>query len=82
MRKIDYDILKVLFSAMVTPAHIKWDWDAGHAYCYIDHWLINDCECSDSNLQDDWIEYTNDWMFENHGDTPPCKGCGGSCDQE
>ncbi len=45
---------------------IRYDWDAGHSYSYIDHPIVVECE-GDEELE----ERLSEWMSENE-QRPPC----------
>ncbi len=63
--------LKQMFIDQVTTNHIKYDWDGGHCYSYIDHPLMNQ-DFDDQDQQDAWDEFTNEWLYENDN-CPPCQ---------
>lgn len=62
------------FDTHITTHFIKYDWDAGHCYSYIDHPLMKELELlfeEDQELMDEGYDYSNSWLYEND-DCPPC----------
>ena len=61
------DLMKVknFIKDPASVKYIKWDWDAGHAYSYIDHPVasIDDMTCE---------VLLDNWLYENESDQPPC----------
>jgi hypothetical protein len=68
---IKLSLLKQQFSEQVTTDSIKYDWDGGHSYSYIDHPLMS-VEFTNQDDQDEWELFTNDWLYENDN-CPPCQ---------
>lgn len=63
--------LKQEFISTVCKDNIKYDWDGGHAYSYLDHPLI-DIEFEDEDEDNEWMDFTNEWLYEND-ELPPCQ---------
>lgn len=51
-------------SKLLTTDHIKYDWDAGHCYSYIDHPVYD----FDDDIA---LDACHKWLYEND-DCPPC----------
>lgn len=47
--------------------YIKYDWDGGHSYSYIDHPIVDECD-EIHELQDK----LNEWLYS-HDECPPCE---------
>lgn len=63
---------KAKFDAEIHTGHIKYDWDSGHSYSYIDHPIIADAEEQLNDEEaDDFRCYTDTWLYDND-QCPPC----------
>lgn len=63
------------FFAEVNESHICYDWDAGHAYSYIEHPLMDNLFEADSLTDEDSTlceEIAFSWLYDND-DCPPCE---------
>jgi hypothetical protein len=63
--------MKQKFMDQVNVSHIKYDWDGGHCYSYIEHPLMN-VEWEEEGEQDEWDDFTHSWLYEND-ECPPCQ---------
>lgn len=63
--------LRQMFRDQVEVSDIKYDWDSGHCYSYIDHPLVNQ-EFSNQEDQDDWDDFCSEWLYSND-ECPPCQ---------
>lgn len=63
------DSLKQRFDREIKVSDIKYDWDSGHCYTHIVHPLMDEVMNMDltQDQEDEWSEYTNEWMSENQG---------------
>ena len=67
------DELKQEFDLSVDVSHIKYDWDAGHSYSYIDHTVMTKALNElDSAEHDEFTDHANNWLYEND-ECPPCR---------
>lgn len=65
--------LKEEFGRCVNTTHIKYSWDAGHAYSYIDHPIMDvNVDHLTQDERDQWEEFTNEWLYAND-ECPPCQ---------
>ena len=60
------------FASSVRIEHIKYSWDAGHAYSFINHPLMDELDDMDELDSDMCRIFSNDWLYENDS-CPPCK---------
>ncbi len=61
------------FFSQVNTSHIKYGWDAGHAYSYIEHPLMDELHASIDDV-DSWVceDKAHDWLYDND-ECPPCE---------
>jgi hypothetical protein len=67
---------KARFDKEVKLEHIKYDYDGGHAYSYIDHPAAS-IKFDNSDDEAEFEDHKNNWLY-NHDDVPECEQ-GGAC---
>lgn len=64
------------FYAEVNESHIKYDWDGGHAYSYIDHPLMDQLYDTSFHMSYEDSSFCEEkslnWLYDND-DCPPCE---------
>ena len=64
--------LKQDFMTQVNSSHVKYGWDCGHSYSYIDH-SLGDIVFDNNDDQNEWDDFTNEWLSEQSDDLPSCQ---------
>jgi len=62
--------LKQQFTEQVNESHVKYAWDGGWCYSYIDHELMVTAETElleESSELEEWEDFTNSWLSEHEG---------------